>query len=308
MHSTSAPKLAMLDRLIDPTAPEIPVLIQGATGRAARRNIGRMRVHGTRIVAGVSARGAGDTLEDIPLFGTAAEACAATGAEASLLMVPPMAVLPAALDALEAGIRLLVTVTEGIPVHDTLRLHAAVLAHGATWIGASSPGLAVPGRCKLGFLPDACLAPGPLAIWSKSGTLSYETGLRLVERGLGQSAWIGVGGDPVKGTRFADLIPAFRNHAQTHAVVVVGEIGGTEEEDLAEALIAHPFGKPVYAILAGSAAPEGRMMGHAGAIVSGGRGSFASKAAALEAAGVHVFRAIAPMVDRITQDLSEYIA
>lgn len=295
----------MLDRLIDRSAAPIPVMVQGATGRAASRNIGRMRAHGTRIVAGVSARGAGGALDDIPLFATAADARAATGAEASLLMVPPMAVLPAAMDALNAGVRLLVTVTEGIPVHDTVRLHEAVRAHGATWIGASSPGLAVPGRCKLGFLPDACLAPGPLAIWSKSGTLSYETGLRLVARGFGQSAWIGVGGDPVKGTRFADLIPTFRADRHTQAVVLVGEIGGTEEEDLATALIARPLGKPVYAIIAGAAAPEGRMMGHAGAIVSGGRGSFASKRTALAAAGVHVFDAIGPMVDRIARDLQE---
>lgn len=295
----------MLERLIDRTAPQIPVMVQGATGRAASRNIGRMRAHGTVIVAGVSARGAGGAQDGIPLFATAAEARAVTGAEASLLMVPPLAVLPAALEALEAGLRLLVTVTEGIPVHDTVRLRAAVRDHGATWIGASSPGLAVPGRCKLGFLPDACLAPGPLAIWSKSGTLSYETGLRLTSRGLGQSAWIGVGGDPVKGTRFADLIPAFRADPQTRAVVVVGEIGGTEEEELAEALIAGPLGKPVYAIVAGASAPEGRMMGHAGAIVSGGLGSFASKRAALEAAGVPVFDAIAPMVDRIVQDMQE---
>jgi len=296
----------MLERLIDPDAPAIKVMVQGATGRAASRNIGRMRAHGTHIVAGVSPRGAGDSIEGIPLFATATEAAAATGAEASLLMVPPLSVLPAATEALEAGVKLIVTVTEGIPVHDTVRLHAVVRTHGATWIGASSPGLAVPGRCKLGFLPDACLLPGPLAIWSKSGTLSYETGLRLVARGLGQSAWIGVGGDPVKGTRFADLVAPFRHHAPTRGVVIVGEIGGTEEEELAEVLATAPMGKPIYAILAGAAAPEGRMMGHAGAIVSGGRGGFSSKAAALEAAGVHVFRAIAPMVDRIANDMKEH--
>ncbi len=298
----------MLERLIDHDAPPIRAMVQGATGRAASRNIGRMRDQGTAIVAGVSARGAGDSLEGIPLFATAAEAVAATGAEASLLMVPPLAVLPAATEALEAGVRLIVTVTEGIPVHDTVRLKALSRAHGATWIGASSPGLAVPGRCKLGFLPDACLAEGPLAIWSKSGTLSYETGLRLVARGLGQSAWIGVGGDPVKGTRFADLVAPFRGHAPTRAVVIVGEIGGTEEEELADALLDCPMGKPVYAILAGAAAPEGRVMGHAGAIVSGGRGTFATKKAALERAGVQVFSAISPMVERIVQDMKERTA
>ena len=295
----------MLERLIDHGAPQVRLMVQGATGRAASRNLGRMRAHGTEIVAGVSPRGAGSTLDGMLLYATVAEAVAEAHAEASLLMVPPLAVLPAAREALEAGVRLLVTVTEGIPVHDTLHLHAAVKANGARWIGASSLGLAVPGRCKMGFLPDACLAPGPLAIWSKSGTLSYETALRLKARGLGQSAWIGVGGDPVKGTRFADLVDPFRAHAATRAVVIVGEIGGTEEEELAEALEDRPLGKPAYAIIAGAAAPEGRQMGHAGAIVTAGRGSFASKAAALERAGVKVFRAIAPMVDRIAEDMSE---
>lgn len=297
----------MIDRLIDPAADPVLVMVQGATGRTARRHIQRMAAHGTRIVAGVSHRAAGQSLDGVPLFLSAKAARDATGAEASLLMVPPLSVLAAATEALEAGVKLIVTVTEGIPVHDTMRLHRAVADHGATWIGASSPGLAVPGRIKLGFLPDICLAPGPVAIWSKSGTLSYETALRLIGRGLGQSAWIGVGGDPVKGTRFADLVTPFRGHDATRAVVIVGEIGGDEEEELAERLIAEPIGKPVYAILAGSAAPEGRMMGHAGAIVAGGRGDFRSKADALEAAGVHVFRALEPMIDRITTDLKESI-
>jgi succinyl-CoA synthetase alpha subunit len=296
----------VIERLIDLEAPQMRLMIQGATGRAASRNIGRMRAHGTPIVAGVSARGAGTVLEGVPLFATAAEAVAETGAEASLLMVPPLAVLPAAREALDAKIRLLVTVTEGIPVHDTLRLRDVVRAAGATWIGASSPGLAVPGRCKIGFLPDACIRPGPIAIWSKSGTLSYETGRRLKARGLGQSAWIGVGGDSVKGTRFADLVEPFRTHAPTRAVVVVGEIGGTEEEELADALRANPIGKPVYAILAGASAPEGRQMGHAGAIVAGGRGSFASKAEALRAAGVAVFSSIAPMIQQIEAEMAEH--
>lgn len=295
----------MLDRLLDPGAAPIPVMVQGATGRTARRHIQRMMAQGTRIVAGVSQRAAGDTLEGVALFGSARDARDATGAEASLVMVPPLSVLAAGTEALQAGIKLIVTVTEGIPIHDTMRLHRAVADHGATWIGASSPGLAVPGRIKLGFLPDICLAPGPIAIWSKSGTLSYETALRLVARGLGQSAWIGVGGDPVKGTRFADLVAPFRHHAATRAIVIVGEIGGTEEEELAETLLARPVGKPVYAILAGSSAPEGRMMGHAGAIVSGGRGDFRSKADALAAAGVQVFRQLAPMVERISTDMKE---
>ena len=264
----------MLERLIDPTTPDVPVMVQGATGRAARKHIALMLAQGTFIVAGVSPKAAGEVQDGIPIFADCGSAHAATWAVISLLLVPPMSVLPAAREALEAGVRLIVTVTEGMPVRDAMNLHALVRDHGAEWTGASSPGLAVPGRCKLGFLPDACLAPGPLAIWSKSGTLSYETALRLKSRGLGQSAWIGVGGDQVKGTRFADLVPLFRDHAPTRSVVLVGEIGGTEEEELADRLTADPIGKPVYAILAGSAAPEGKMMGHAGAIVSGGRGTF----------------------------------
>lgn len=292
----------MLDRLLDPEAARLPVMVQGATGRAARRHIALMLAHGTNIVAGVSPKAAERQQDGVPIYSGCADARAATGAEVSLLLVPPMSVLSAAQEALRSGVRLIVTVTEGMPVRDAMHLHALVREHGAEWIGASSPGLAIPGRCKLGFLPDACLAEGPLAIWSKSGTLSYETALRLKTAGLGQSAWIGVGGDPVKGTRFADLVPRFRNHAATKAVVVVGEIGGTEEEDLSEALQAEALGKPVYAILAGSSAPEGKTMGHAGAIVSGGRGTFASKAAALENAGVNVFRAIPPLVEQVVAD------
>ncbi len=295
----------MLERLIDPAAPTLRVLVQGATGRTAQRHIARMRAAGTDIVAGVSRRGAGEPLAGVPVFASCAEAVAETEAEASVSMVPPLAVLPASLEALEAGIALLVTVAEGVPVRDAMALRAACAERGARWIGASTPGVAVPGRVKLGFLPDMALAPGPVALWSKSGTLSYEIGHRLVAAGLGQSAWIGVGGDMVKGTRFADLAEPFRRHAPTRAVVVVGEIGGTEEEELAEALAARPLGKPVYAVLAGATAPEGRTLGHAGAMLAGGAGTVASKADALEAAGARVFGSLAPMIDSIATDLAE---
>lgn len=294
----------MLDRLIDPAAAPIRVLVQGATGRAARNHIRLMRAQGTRIVAGVSPKRRGETVDGQPVFATCAEAVAATGAEASVVMVPPLAVLAAVDEACAAGIRLIVTVTEGIPVHDMLRIHQTVQRAGAVWIGGSTPGLAVPGRIKMGFLPDIALAPGPVAVWSKSGTLSYETCMRLRQRGIGQSAWIGVGGDPVKGTRFAGLLPVFRDHAPTRAILLIGEIGGSEEEELAEALIAAPLNKPVYAILAGSSAPEGVTMGHAGAIIQGGRGTLESKMTALRAAGVQAFVDIAPLVDRMTEELA----
>ncbi|TVR06217.1 MAG: succinate--CoA ligase subunit alpha [Salinarimonadaceae bacterium] len=292
----------ILRRVVDASAPPPKVVVQGATGRAARMHIRLMRGHGTPIVAGVSPGKSGED-EGLAIFPDCASAVAATGAEASIVMVPPLSVLPAILDALAAGLKLVVTVTEGMPVHDAVHARRAVEKAGAVWIGASTPGLAVPGRIKLGFLPDVALAPGSVAIWSKSGTLSYETGRRLVQRGLGQSAWIGVGGDPVKGARFPDLAPMFRDHAATRAIVIIGEIGGEEEEDLAEALLRKPIGKPVFAILAGSEAPEGVTMGHAGAIVSGGRGTLASKTTALRGAGVRVFDAIGPLVEAVATDL-----
>lgn len=294
----------MLERLIDRQATPLKVLIQGATGRAARSHIRLMQGHGTQIVAGVSPSRAGEDVNGIPIFSDCAAAAAATGAEASVIMVPPLAVAAAVEEAVAAGIGLLVTVTEGIPVHDMLRIRAATRAAGAVWVGGSTPGLAVPGHIKMGFLPDAALASGPLGVLSKSGTLSYETCLRLVQRGVGQSAWIGVGGDPVKGTRFADAVPILLDHAPTEGILIIGEIGGTEEEELADYLSRTRSDKPVFAILAGSSAPEGVTMGHAGAIIQGGRGTMASKVAALEAAGVHVFTDIAPLVNRIQQDLA----
>src|SRR5581483_5288766 len=192
-----------------------------------------------------------------------AEAVAATGATATVAFVGADALLGAIRDAVEAGIRLIVTPTEGMPVHDAVAALALVRAAGVRWIGASTPGMAVPGQAKLGFLPEVSLAPGPIGVMSKSGTLSYEVGYRLVRRGLGQSVWIGVGGDPVKGTRYADLVPYFATEPRTRALVVIGEIGGTEEEELAAALAAHGFAKPVFALVAGRSAREGVTMGHA---------------------------------------------
>ncbi len=284
----------MLDLLRDPS---VPVLVQGATGRAARLHIGLMRTYGTNIVAGVSARRAGEVVDGLPIFPDCAAAVAATGARASLAMVPPANVLEAAEQAVEAGISLLVTVAEGVPVHDALRLARLTRERGVTWVGASTPGTAIPGKAKLGFLPDASLRPGPLGVMSKSGTLSYELCYRLAARGIGQSLWVGVGGDPVKGVRFADLLPLFAADPATRAVLAVGEIGGTEEEELAAALRETGFPKPVHVLIAGSAAPEGVTMGHAGALIHGTTGSVASKTAALQAAGARVFRTMHDLVE-----------
>jgi succinyl-CoA synthetase alpha subunit len=211
-----------------------------------------------------------------------------------------MQLLEAMHDAVAAGIRYLVTPTEGMPVHDALKAWKLCRDTGTIWVGASTPGMAVAGEAKLGFLPDDSLKPGPLGLMSKSGTLSYEAGFRLAQRGVGTSAWVGVGGDPVKGTRFADLVPFYAADPQTEALLIIGEIGGSDEEEFAEALAAQRFSKPVFALIAGRSAPEGVTMGHAGALVYGSHGIYAAKRSALESAGVQVFGTLNEMVSRIS--------
>jgi succinyl-CoA synthetase alpha subunit len=279
-----------------------PVIVQGATGRAGSVHVRRMKEYGTNIVAGVSARGAGTTVEGVPVFADCRAAVRATGAHVSLLMVTPNAVLASAEDAIAAGIKLIVTVAEGVPVHDAMRVGQIVRAAGAQWVGASTPGLAVPGEMKLGFLPNVSLRPGPLGMMSKSGTLSYETGYRLATMGLGQSIWVGVGGDPVKGLRFPDLLDTFLEDERTQGIVLVGEVGGREEEDFADALMTAKTRKPVYALVAGRGAKEGVAMGHAGALVYGNVGTFASKKQRLEAAGARVFATIEDLIETCERD------
>lgn len=276
---------------------EAPVIIQGMTGRAGRRHTLAMQAYGTKIVGGVSPRD--EDVGGIPVFRTCREARQATGAEASVAIVPPLAVLPAILEAVDAGIGFIVTLTEGMPVHDALKAKRAVAEAGARWVGASTPGIAIPGRLKMGFLPDAALAPGKLGVIAKSGTLSYEVCYRLVARGLGQSLWVGVGGDPVKGTRFADMLPTYAADAETEALVVIGEIGGDEEEELAERIRTTGFAKPVFALIAGQAAREGVTMGHAGALIQGNKGSVESKTSALRGAGVYVAHKIHDLVEEV---------
>jgi succinyl-CoA synthetase alpha subunit len=280
-----------------------PVIMQGVTGRAGRSHFQLMRAYGTNIVAGVSPRAAGTKIDGVPLFGTCADAVAATGAVASILFVGAEQLLAAIEEAVGAGVGMIVTPTEGMPIHDALKAKRLTLDKGVTWIGPSTPGMAVPGEAKLGFLPDTTLAPGPLGVMSKSGTLSYESGYRLVQQGIGQSVWIGVGGDPVKGVRFADLVPFFAADAQTEAVLIIGEIGGTEEEEFAHALRAHDFSKPAFALIAGRSAPEGVSMGHAGALVHGVHGTYAAKKKALEAAGATVFGSLDEMTRGIVAAL-----
>ncbi len=276
-----------------------PVLVQGITGRAGRQHTRLMREYGTHIVAGVSPKADARDVDGLPVFASCREAVAATGAVASVLLVGAMQLLDAIRDAADAGVRLIVTPTEGMPVHDALAARRLTRAAGVTWIGASTPGMAVPGAAKLGFLPSSALLPGPLGIMSKSGTLSYEAGYRLAQRGIGASVWIGVGGDPVKGTRFAELVPFYTDDDQTEAVLIIGEIGGNEEEEFAAALTLHRFAKPVFALIAGRSSPEGVTMGHAGALAHGTHGGYAAKKSALEQAGVTVCASLAHMAAMI---------
>ena len=285
-------------------APDAAVIVQGATGRAGRRHAVLMRDYGTNIVAGVSPTAQNADIEGIPVFATCSAAVAATGATASVVIVRPLEVLDAVTEALDAGISLVVTVAEGVPVADAIRILERVRAAGARWIGASTPGIAIPGRLKMGFLPSVSLKPGALGFMSKSGTLSYEIGYRLAGQGIGQSLWVGVGGDQVKGTRFADMIPVFEADPATRAMVLIGEVGGTEEEDFAETYRALAAAKPVYAILAGSTTREGLAMGHAGALIDGDAGTIESKRRALCASGVRVFTRINDIVAAIVRDFT----
>ena len=283
----------MINPRIDRTTP---VIVQGITGRAGQMHSRLMKQYGTNIVGGVSPSSNINNIRGLPVFSDCAAAVKATGAKASVLLVGAFDLLTAMEDAIAVGIRYLVTPTEGMPVHDALKAWKRCRETGTVWVGASTPGMAVAGEAKLGFLPDDSLKPGPLGLMSKSGTLSYESGYRLAQAGIGTSVWVGVGGDPVKGTRYADLVPFYAADAKTEALLIIGEIGGSEEEEFAQALAAHRFGKPVFALIAGRSAPEGITMGHAGALVHGSHGTYAAKRAALETAGVTVFGSLNEMV------------
>jgi succinyl-CoA synthetase alpha subunit len=279
-----------------------PVIVQGITGRMGRSHAALMRAYGTNIVGGTSTRTDMKEAAGVPVFSSCADAVLETGAVASVAMAPPEETRAAVQEALAAGIKLIVTVAEGVPLHDAIKIGRAVRRAGAVWVGASTPGLAIPGECKLGFLPDVCLHPGPIGIMSKSGTLSYEVGYRLVREGLGQSIWVGVGGDPVKGVRFADLLPVFFDDPRTKGIILVGEVGGAEEEECAKAYARIGAKKPLFALIAGREAKEGVSMGHAGALVHGESGTLASKTQRLTEAGATVFGSIEALIDRCARD------
>lgn len=275
------------------------VIIQGITGRTGRRHAGLMLGYGTPILGGTSSRTDIQDVAGIPVFASMKDAVEKTGATISVAFVPAAKILEAVKEAGDAGIKLIVTVAEGMPVRDASKALLYTKEKGLVWIGPSTPGFAIPGVTKVGFLPDVCLTPGPVGVVAKSGTLSYEACYRLAKAGLGQSIWIGVGGETVKGLRFADLVPYFEADEKTKAMVVIGEIGGSEEEELAAALTAHRFSKPCFALIAGSQAPEGKTMGHAGALAHGVHGTFEAKADALTKAGTSVFSSIQDLVQAV---------
>ena len=288
--------------MIGSLSRQTPVIVQGITGRMGGTHAALMRAYGTNIVGGTSTRSDMTEAAGVPVFTDCRAAVLATGAVASVAMAPPEETLAAVQEALAAGIKLVVTVAEGVPLHDAIKIGRLVKRADAVWVGASTPGLAIPGQIKLGFLPDVCLRPGPLAIMTKSGTLSYEVGYRLANEGLGQSIWVGVGGDPVKGVRFADLLPVFFDDPRTKGIVMVGEIGGTEEDECAEAYARLGPRKPMYALIAGREAKEGVSMGHAGALVHGGSGTLDSKTARLKAARAKVFSSIDSLIQACARD------
>lgn len=264
------------------------VVVQGMTGGEGSFHTKQMVEAGTRVVAGVTPGKGGTKHEGIPVFDTVAEAVKATGANAAAIFVPQAFAADAILESVDAGVPLVVAITEGIPVLDMLRVKNAIGESGRTrLIGPNCPGIITPGRCKIGIMPASIFAPGTVGVLSRSGTLTYEAVDQLTKIGLGQSTAIGIGGDPIIGSPFTSLLPLYQADVQTEALVLIGEIGGSAEEEAA-AWIQANMTKPVVAFIAGATAPPGRRMGHAGAIISGGKGTAAEKKAALRAAGIAV--------------------
>ncbi|HEX2031380.1 MAG TPA: succinate--CoA ligase subunit alpha [Actinomycetota bacterium] len=265
------------------------VVVQGITGREGSFHALRNKAYGTRVVAGVTPGRAGQSVDGVPVFDTVAEAVAETGADASLIFVPARFAADAILEAADAGVPLIVCITEGIPVLDMARVYNYLLGKGHTLIGPNCPGLISPGKANMGIIPGEICVDGPVGLVSRSGTLTYQIMNELTQRGIGQSTCIGIGGDPIIGSNFVDVLGRFEADEETRAVVMIGEIGGDDEERAAE-FISASVSKPVVGYVAGFTAPPGKRMGHAGAIITGSRGTAQAKAEALEAVGVRVGR------------------
>jgi succinyl-CoA synthetase alpha subunit len=279
------------------------VVVQGITGRDGSFHARQMMEYGTRVVAGVVPGKGGQTFDDaVPIFHTVADAVSGTGATASVIYVPPAFAVDAVYEAADAGIELIVTITEGIPVLDMTRVMPYVRERGARVLGPNCPGLISPGKSKVGILPGQICTPGSVGVVSRSGTLTYEVIHHLTGAGIGQSTCVGIGGDPIIGTSFIDCLEAFEADPDTEAVVMIGEIGGSDEQEAAR-FVAGSMTKPVVGFIAGQTAPPGRRMGHAGAIISGSEGTAEEKIEAFRDHGIGVARRPADLVGLVREAL-----